>query len=53
MNSLVQNPEKHYANLHSRVNPGGVVRSQLLPANTAAPASEKMGHWTRRLPIHS
>ena len=38
LNSLVQNPEKHYVNLHSRVNPGGVVRAQLAAANTSSPA---------------
>jgi uncharacterized protein (TIGR03437 family) len=37
LNSLVQNPEKHYVNLHSRVNPSGVVRAQLAAANTSSP----------------
>jgi uncharacterized protein (TIGR03437 family) len=37
LNSLVQNPEKHYVNLHSRVNPAGVIRGQLASANAAAP----------------
>lgn len=35
--SAVTNPEKHYANLHSQANPGGVVRAQLADANTARP----------------
>jgi uncharacterized protein (TIGR03437 family) len=39
VNSLVRNPENHYVNLHSRVNPGGVVRAQLAPANTSLPSS--------------
>lgn len=29
LNSLLQSPEKHYMNLHTTVNPGGVVRSQV------------------------
>ena len=37
LNSLVANPEAHYVNLHSTVNPGGVIRSQLMPANTTMP----------------
>lgn len=37
LNSLSLHPENHYANLHTRVNPGGAVREQLAPANTAAP----------------
>ena len=38
LNSLAANPENHYINLHTTTNPGGVVRSQLAPANTARPA---------------
>jgi uncharacterized protein (TIGR03437 family) len=38
LNSLVVNPENHYVNLHTTVNGGGVIREQLRPANTAAPA---------------
>lgn len=37
LNSLVRNPENHYVNLHTTVNPGGVVRAQLAPAVTAVP----------------
>jgi uncharacterized protein (TIGR03437 family) len=37
LNSLVANPENQYVNLHTTVNPGGVVRSQLMPVNTAMP----------------
>ncbi|HWQ53195.1 MAG TPA: CHRD domain-containing protein [Bryobacteraceae bacterium] len=37
LNSLSRQPENHYVNLHTRVNPGGVVRAQLAPANTAPP----------------
>jgi uncharacterized protein (TIGR03437 family) len=37
LGSLVTNPEKHYANLHSQANPGGVIRSQTADANTALP----------------
>jgi uncharacterized protein (TIGR03437 family) len=35
---MVMNPESHYVNLHTTVNPGGVVRSQLAAANLAKPA---------------
>ncbi len=37
LGSLVTNPEKHYANLHSQANPGGVIRSQTAEVNTALP----------------
>jgi uncharacterized protein (TIGR03437 family) len=37
LRSLVSNPENHYVNLHTSVNPGGAVRSQLAAANTASP----------------
>ena len=37
VNSLVASPELHYLNLHTRVNPGGVIRAQLAAANTALP----------------
>jgi uncharacterized protein (TIGR03437 family) len=38
LNSVVQNPENHYLNLHTSVNPGGAVRAQLAAASTARPA---------------
>jgi uncharacterized protein (TIGR03437 family) len=38
LNSLVATPENHYINLHTTTNPGGAVRSQLAPANSARPA---------------
>jgi uncharacterized protein (TIGR03437 family) len=38
LNSMLQNPENHYVNLHSRDNPSGAVRAQVMAANTAAPA---------------
>ncbi len=38
LNSLVARPENHYINLHTTTNPGGVIRSQLAPANAARPA---------------
>jgi uncharacterized protein (TIGR03437 family) len=44
LNSLVQNPERHYLNLHTSVNPGGVVRAQLTPANTALPVVTRGGN---------
>jgi uncharacterized protein (TIGR03437 family) len=37
LSSVVRSPENHYVNLHSAVNPGGVVRAQLAPALTEAP----------------
>ena len=37
VNSIVSNPELHYLNLHTRVNPNGVIRAQLAAANTALP----------------
>lgn len=37
LNSLLVNPEKHYVNIHTTTKPGGAVRSQLMPANTANP----------------
>jgi len=38
LNSLVQNPELHYVNIHTTVNGGGAIRAQLAPAVTALPA---------------
>jgi uncharacterized protein (TIGR03437 family) len=38
LNSLVLNPEDHYVNLHSTVNPAGVVRAQVAAADTAMPS---------------
>jgi uncharacterized protein (TIGR03437 family) len=38
LNLLLMNPENHYANLHTTVNGGGAVRSQLAPARTNNPA---------------
>ncbi len=35
LNSLVLNPERHYYNIHSTTNPGGVVRAQLAGAAVA------------------
>ena len=37
LDSLLQNPEAHYVNLHTSANPGGAVRSQLAAAMTLAP----------------
>jgi uncharacterized protein (TIGR03437 family) len=37
LNSLVKDPEKHYVNLHSSVNPGGAVRAQLAAASVQTP----------------
>ncbi|BDC51494.1 hypothetical protein F183_A38100 [Bryobacterales bacterium F-183] len=37
LNSVVTNPELHYANLHSQANPAGVVRAQLARPNTDKP----------------
>jgi uncharacterized protein (TIGR03437 family) len=38
VNSLLRNPENHYLNLHTTVNAGGAVRSQLAPVSTAVPS---------------
>jgi uncharacterized protein (TIGR03437 family) len=37
VNGLLSSPEGFYLNLHTTVNPGGAVRSQLAAANTAKP----------------
>lgn len=37
MNDVLANPEKHYVNMHTTANPGGVTRAQLTAATTAAP----------------
>lgn len=37
VNSLLANPEKHYMNLHSKVNPSGAVRAQVGVFNPALP----------------
>jgi uncharacterized protein (TIGR03437 family) len=44
MNSVVQNPERHYLNLHTTVNPTGAVREQLTPANNRAPVISRGGN---------
>jgi uncharacterized protein (TIGR03437 family) len=38
LNSMMATPERHYVNLHSTVNTGGVVRAQVGEASSAAPA---------------
>lgn len=38
LNSLLINPEKHYWNVHTNLNPGGAVRAQMGAAVTTAPA---------------
>lgn len=37
LNDVIINPEKHYVNMHSTANPGGIVRAQLVTPSTAAP----------------
>lgn len=37
INNLLKNPENHYLNLHTTVNPGGAVRSQVAPAVNTPP----------------
>jgi uncharacterized protein (TIGR03437 family) len=37
LNDIVNNPENHYANIHSTLDPGGSARSQLAPVITAQP----------------
>jgi CHRD domain./IPT/TIG domain. len=44
LNSLVQNPENHYVNIHTTVNPGGAIRAQLAAANTALPVVTSGGN---------
>lgn len=38
LTAISQNPENAYVNMHTTVNPGGVVRSQLAAANTTRPS---------------
>lgn len=38
LNDLLINPEKHYWNIHTNLNPGGAVRAQMGAAVTTAPA---------------
>ena len=40
LNNVLTNTDNNYLNLHTSVNPGGAVRSQILPANTAMPSIE-------------
>jgi uncharacterized protein (TIGR03437 family) len=40
LNNVLTNPDNNYLNLHSSVNPGGAVRSQIAPVITAAPVVE-------------
>src|SRR5260370_19443753 len=44
LNSLVANPELHYANIHTSVNGGGAAREQLAPANKALPVVTSGGN---------
>lgn len=37
LNSIITTPENQYVNIHTTVNPGGAVRSQLAAPNTATP----------------
>jgi uncharacterized protein (TIGR03437 family) len=38
LNDIVENPENHYANIHTTADPGGSARSQLAPINAAVPS---------------
>ncbi len=40
LNNVLTSTDNNYLNLHTTVNPGGAVRSQILPANTALPSVE-------------
>jgi len=40
LNGVLSNPDNQYLNIHTSVNPGGAVRSQIAPVNTATPVVE-------------
>jgi len=40
LNNVLNNPDNNYLNLHTTVNPGGAVRAQIAPLNTANPVVE-------------
>ncbi len=40
--AALQNPAGHYLNLHTTDNPGGAIRSQLVPATTALPVIDRV-----------
>src|SRR5260370_26541740 len=44
LNSLVANPELHYANIHTSVNGGGAAPEQPAPANKTLPPVTSRGH---------
>jgi len=49
LNSLMQNPEKHYLNLHTAQFTGGAVRSQLRPpTRRCRPSGRSSVRWTIR-----
>jgi hypothetical protein len=51
LNDLVRNPNGLYVNLHTTVNPGGFVRSQLLPLVSQVPHVAGGGDWVTAVRI--
>jgi hypothetical protein len=53
INSLIGNPSGFYVNLHSSTNPGGIIRSQLLPVADVVSQFAGGGEWISSITVRN
>ena len=53
LNTLINNPDQAYVNLHTSTNTGGLIRSQLLPVTTIAAQTAGGGDWVTSITVRN